>query len=164
MNEAHAMRYSVHPGADKMYYDLRGLYWWPEMKNDIAMYVTLGTRLNLSTAYHPKTNGQSECTIQTLEDMLRACAMDFGENWDTHLPLVEFSYNNSYHSSIKCAPFEALYGRRCRTPIAWTELGEGKLLGPEIVQETTDKFVEIKERLKVARDRQKSMPANVRSR
>nr|GEY71652.1 putative reverse transcriptase domain-containing protein [Tanacetum cinerariifolium] len=124
----------------------------------------LGTRLNLSTAYHPKTNGQSECTIQTLEDMLRACAMDFGENWDTHLPLVEFSYNNSYHSSIKCAPFEALYGRRCRTPIAWTELGEGKLLGPEIVQETTDKFVEIKERLKVARDRQKSMPANVRSR
>nr|GFC21224.1 putative reverse transcriptase domain-containing protein [Tanacetum cinerariifolium] len=77
--------------------------------------------------------------------MLRACAMDFGRNWDTHLPLVEFSYNNSYHSSIKCAPFEALYGRRCRTPIAWTEVGEGKLLGPEIVQETTDKIVQIKE-------------------
>nr|GFC35395.1 putative reverse transcriptase domain-containing protein [Tanacetum cinerariifolium] len=63
--------------------------------------------------------------------MIRACAMDFGGNWDTYLPLVEFSYNNSYHSSIKCAPFEALYGRKCRTPIAWTEVGEGKLLGPE---------------------------------
>nr|GEV00680.1 putative reverse transcriptase domain-containing protein [Tanacetum cinerariifolium] len=75
---------------------------------------------------------------------------------DTHLPLVEFSYNNSYHSSIKCAPFEALYGRKCQTPIAWTEVREGKLLGPEIVQETTDKIVQIKERLKVARDCQKS--------
>nr|GEY93227.1 putative reverse transcriptase domain-containing protein [Tanacetum cinerariifolium] len=92
--------------------------------------------------------------------MLRACAMDFGGNWDTHLPLVEFSCNNSYHSSIKCAPFEALYGRRCRTPIAWTEVGEGKLLGPEIVQETTDKIIQIKERLKVARDRQKSYANN----
>nr|GEW81735.1 reverse transcriptase domain-containing protein [Tanacetum cinerariifolium] len=116
----------------------------------------LGTRLDLSTTYHPETDGQSERTIQTLEDMLRACAMDFGGNWDTHLPLVEFSYNNSYHSSIKYAPFKALCGRRCRTPIAWTEVGEGKLLGPEIVQETTDKIVQIKERLKVARDRQKS--------
>nr|GEX18721.1 hypothetical protein [Tanacetum cinerariifolium] len=76
--------------------------------------------------------------------------MDFGGNWDTHLPLVDFSYNNSYHSSIKCAPFEALYGRKCRTPIAWAEVGEGKLLGPEIVQETTDKIVQIKERLKEA--------------
>nr|GFD10032.1 putative reverse transcriptase domain-containing protein [Tanacetum cinerariifolium] len=78
----------------------------------------LGTQLDLSTAYHPETDGQSERTIQTLEDMLRACAMDFGGNWDTHLPLVEFSYNNSYHSSIKCAHFKALYGRKCQTPIA----------------------------------------------
>nr|GEU72534.1 putative reverse transcriptase domain-containing protein [Tanacetum cinerariifolium] len=156
MNEAHATRYSVHPRADKMYYDLRGLYGWPRMKKDIAMYKDLGTRLDLSTAYHPETDGQSERTIQTLEDMIRACAMDFGGNWDTHLPLVEISYNNSYHSSIKCAPFEALYGRRGRTAIAWTELGEGKLLGPEIIQETTDKIVQIKKRLKVARDRQKS--------
>nr|GEW15185.1 hypothetical protein [Tanacetum cinerariifolium] len=109
MNEAHATRYSIHLGADKMYYDLRGLYWWPGMKKDIAMYKALGTQLDLSTAYHPETDGQSERTIQTLEDMLRACAMDFGGNWDTHLPLVEFSYSNSYHSSIKCAPFEALY-------------------------------------------------------
>nr|GEX46110.1 reverse transcriptase domain-containing protein [Tanacetum cinerariifolium] len=121
-----------------------------------SLQKALGTQLDLSTAYHPETDGQSKRTIQTLEDMLRACAMDFGGNWDTHLPLVEFSYNNSYHSSIKCAPFEALYGRRCRTPIAWTKVVEGKLLGLEIVQETTDKIVQIKERLKVARDRQKS--------
>ncbi|GJR55141.1 putative reverse transcriptase domain-containing protein [Tanacetum coccineum] len=93
----------------------------------------LGKRLNLSTAYHPEINSQSERTIQTLEDMLRACAINFGGNWDTHLVLVEFSYNNSYHSNMKCAPFEALYGRRCRTPIAWVEVGESKLIGPEIV-------------------------------
>ncbi|GJX19592.1 putative reverse transcriptase domain-containing protein [Tanacetum coccineum] len=223
MNEAHTTRYSVYLGTDTMYYDLRGLYWWPGMKKDMyvskcltcskvkaehqkpsgllqqpeipewkwknitmdfinklprtrsghdsiwvivdrrtkfdhflavredfkteklaRLYINgivashdvpvsiisdrdsyftsrfwqslqndLGTRLDLSTAYHPKTNGQSERTIQTLEDMLRACAIDFGGNWDTHLLLVEFSYNNSYHSSVKCAPFEALYGRKC---------------------------------------------------
>nr|GFC33292.1 putative reverse transcriptase domain-containing protein [Tanacetum cinerariifolium] len=116
----------------------------------------LGTQLDLSTAYHPETDGQSKRTIPTLEGILRACAIDFGRNWDTHLPLVEFSYNNSYHSNINYAPFEALYGRKCRTPIAWTEVGESKLLGPEIVQETTDKIVQIKERLKVIRDHQKS--------
>nr|GEY95980.1 putative ribonuclease H-like domain-containing protein [Tanacetum cinerariifolium] len=164
MNKAHATRYFVHPGADKMYYDLRGLCWWPRMKKDIAMYKALGTPLDLSTAYHPKTDGQSKRTIQTLEDMLRACAMDFGGNWDTHLPLVEFSYNNSYHSNIKCTLFEALYGRRCQTPIAWTKVGEGKLLEPEILQETTDKIVQINERLKVARDHQKTMPTNIGSR
>ncbi|GJX51491.1 putative reverse transcriptase domain-containing protein [Tanacetum coccineum] len=81
-------------------------------------------------------------------------------NWDTHLPLVEFSYNNSYHTSVKCAPFKALYGRKCRTPIAWAEVGESQLIGPEIVQETTDKIVQIEERLKTARDRQKSYADN----
>ncbi|GJT09034.1 putative reverse transcriptase domain-containing protein [Tanacetum coccineum] len=118
--------------------------------------MALGMRLDLSTTYHPETDGQSEHTIQTLEDMLRACVIDFGGNWDTHLLLVEFSYNNSYHSSVKCAPFEALYGRKCRTPIAWAEVGESKLFGPEIIQETTNKIVQIKERLKAARDRHKS--------
>ncbi|GJV70824.1 putative reverse transcriptase domain-containing protein [Tanacetum coccineum] len=178
MNEAHATNYSVHPGADKMYYDLRDLYWWPRMKKDIAillrtnnghdaiwvivdrltkfahflavrkdyktenlaiLYINeivarhgvpvsiisdhdscftsqfwqslqkaLGTQLDLSTAYHPQTDGQSERTIQTLEDMLRAYAIDFGGNWDTHLP-------------------------KYRTPIAWAEVGESKLIGPEIV-------------------------------
>ncbi|GKA44609.1 putative reverse transcriptase domain-containing protein [Tanacetum coccineum] len=104
----------------------------------------------------PQTDGQSERTIQTLEDMLRACVLDFGGSWDVHLPLVEFSYNNSYHSSVRCAPFEALYGRKCRSPIMWAEVGEGQLIGPELVQETTEKISQIKDRLKAARDRQKS--------
>ncbi|GKD72735.1 hypothetical protein Tco_1331017, partial [Tanacetum coccineum] len=127
-----------------------------------SLQKALGTRLDLSTAYHPETDGQSERTIQTLEDMLRACAIDFGGNWDTHLLLVEFSYNNSYHSSVKCAPYEALYGRKCRTPIAWAEVGESKLIGPKIIQETTDKIVQIKERLKTTRDRKKSYADNRR--
>ncbi|GJV44703.1 putative reverse transcriptase domain-containing protein [Tanacetum coccineum] len=102
------------------------------------------------------TDGQSKRTIQTLEDMLRACVIDFGGSWDVYLPLAEFSYNNSYHSSIRCAPFEALYGRKCRSPVLWAEIGEGSLIGPELVLETTDKVVLIKEKLKAARDRQKS--------
>ena len=122
----------------------------------------MGTKLNLSTAYHPQTDGQSERTIQTMEDMLRACVIDFGGNWDEHLPLIEFSYNNSYHTSINAAPFEALYGRKCRTPVCWAEVGESQLSGPEIVQETTDRVIQIKERLKAARDRQKSYADNRR--
>ncbi|GKA55735.1 reverse transcriptase domain-containing protein [Tanacetum coccineum] len=263
MDEAYKSKYSVHPGADKMYYDLRDRYWWPRMKKDIAEYVSkcltclkvkaehqrpsteipvwkwegiamdfvtklprtssghdtiwvimdrltksahflpmredykmdrlarlylneivarhgvpisiisdhdshftsrfwqsmqeaLGTRLDMSTTYHPQTDGQSERTIQTLEDMLRACILDFGGSWDVHLPLVEFSYNNSYHSSMRCAPFEALYGRKCRSPIMWAEVGEGQLIGPELVQETTEKISQIKDRLKAAHDHQKS--------
>ncbi|GJS14306.1 reverse transcriptase domain-containing protein [Tanacetum coccineum] len=274
MDEAHKTKYSVHPGADKMYYDLRDRYWWPRMKRDIATYVSkcltcskvkaehqrpsgllqqpeipkwkwdkitmdfitklprsksgndtiwvivdrltksahflairedysterlakiyvdeivarhgvpvsiisdrdgqftsrcwqtvqkaLGTRLDMSTAYHPQMDGQSKRTIQTLEDMLRACVIDFGGSWDVHLPLAEFSYNNSYHSSIKCAPFEALYGRKCRSPVLWAEIGESSLIGPELIQETTDKVVLIKEKLKAARDRQKSYADNRR--
>ncbi|GKB41000.1 putative reverse transcriptase domain-containing protein [Tanacetum coccineum] len=123
LDEAHATRYSIHPRADKMYHDLRDMYWWPGIKKDIATYVSKyltyskkasGTRLDMSTAYHHQTDGQSERTIQTLEYMLRACVIDFGGSWDTHLPLAEFSYNNNYHSSIRCAPFEALYGRKLR--------------------------------------------------
>ncbi|GJW79841.1 putative reverse transcriptase domain-containing protein [Tanacetum coccineum] len=82
-----------------------------------SMQEVLGTRLDMSTAYHPQADDQSERTIQTLEDMLRACVLDFGGSWDVYLPLVEFSYNNSYHSSVRCPPFEALYGRKCRSPI-----------------------------------------------
>ncbi|GKB02201.1 putative reverse transcriptase domain-containing protein [Tanacetum coccineum] len=93
----------------------------------------LGTNLDMSIAYHPQTDGQSERTIQTLEDMLRACAIDFGKGWVNHLPLVEFSYNNSYHASIKVAPFEALYGRKCRSPVCWTEVGEAQILGPKLI-------------------------------
>ncbi|GJX57486.1 reverse transcriptase domain-containing protein [Tanacetum coccineum] len=120
----------------------------------------LGTRLDMSTAYHPQMDGQSERTIQTLEDMLRAYIIDFGGSCDVHLPLAEFSYNNSYHSSIRYAPFEALYGRKCRTPVLWAEIGESSLIGPELVQEMTDKEVLIKEKLKVARDCQKSYAGN----
>ncbi|GJW50953.1 putative reverse transcriptase domain-containing protein [Tanacetum coccineum] len=172
MDKAHKSKYFVHPGADKMYYDLRDRYWWPGMKKDIemdrlarlylneivarhgvpisiisdhdsrftsrfwqSMQKALETRLDMSMAYHPQTDGQSERTIQTLEYMLRACILDFRGSWDVHLPLVMFSYNNSNHSNVRCALFEALYGRKCCSPIMW---------------------VEIKDRLKVARDRQKS--------
>ncbi|GJX16801.1 putative reverse transcriptase domain-containing protein [Tanacetum coccineum] len=118
-----------------------------------TMQEALGTRLDMSMAYHPQTDGQSERTIQTLEDMLRACVLDFRGSWDVHLPSVEFSYNNSYHSSVRCAPFKALYGRKYRSPIMWTEVREGKLIGPELVEETTKKISQIKDRLKAAHDR-----------
>ncbi|GKC29719.1 putative reverse transcriptase domain-containing protein [Tanacetum coccineum] len=101
----------------------------------------LGTQLDMSTAYHPETDRQSERTIQTLEDMLRACVIDFGKGWERHLPLVEFSYNNSYHASIKAASIETLYGRKCRSPICWAEVGDVKLTGPEIIHETTKKII-----------------------
>ncbi|GJS30510.1 putative reverse transcriptase domain-containing protein [Tanacetum coccineum] len=268
MDEAHKSKYSVHPRADKMYYDLKDRYWWPGMKKDIVVYVSkcltclkvkdehqrpsgllqqpkipewkweriamdfvtelprtssghdtiwvivdrltkfayflpmredfemdrlarlyqndivarhgvpiliisdrdsrftlmfwqsmqeaLGTRLDMSTTYHPQTDGQSERTIQTMEDMMREYVLDFGESWDVHLPLVEFSYNNSYHSSVRCASFEALYGRKCRSPIMCTEVGEGQLIGSELVQETMKKISQITDRLKAARDCQKS--------
>ncbi|GJR05074.1 putative reverse transcriptase domain-containing protein [Tanacetum coccineum] len=111
--------------------------------------------LNEIVARHG-ADGQSERIIQTLEDMLRACVLDFKGSWDVHLPLVEFSYNNSYHASVRCAPFEALHGRKCRLPIMWAEVGEGQLIGLVLVQETTKKISQIKDRLKAARDRQKS--------
>nr|GFA77555.1 putative reverse transcriptase domain-containing protein [Tanacetum cinerariifolium] len=242
--DLHGMINKLEPRADgtlyKMYQDLKRLYWWPNMKAEIATYVSkcltcakvkieyqkpsagqdtiwvivdrltksahflpmreddtlekltrqylkevvsrhgvpvsiisdrggrftsnfwkslnkaLGTRLDMSTAYHPETDGQSERTIQTLKDMLRACVLDFGKGWDKHLPLVEFSYNNSYHTSIKAAPFEALYGRKCRSPICWAEVGDRQLTGPEIIHETTEKIVQIKSCIQAAHDRQKS--------
>ncbi|GJV20866.1 putative reverse transcriptase domain-containing protein [Tanacetum coccineum] len=121
-----------------------------------SLQEAMGTQLDMSTAYHPETDGQSERTIQTLEDMLRACVINFGSSWDRHLPLVEFSYNNSYHASIKAAPFEALYGRKCRSPVCWSEVGDSQLTGPELVRETTEMIVQIKNRLITARSRQKS--------
>nr|GEZ69783.1 putative reverse transcriptase domain-containing protein [Tanacetum cinerariifolium] len=116
----------------------------------------LGTSLDMSMAYHPETDGQYERTIQTLKDMLRACVIDFGKGWVNHLPLVEFSYNEELHASIKAVPFEALYGRKCRLPVCWNEVREFHLTGPEIMQETTEKIVQIKQRIQTARDRQKS--------
>nr|GFC01001.1 putative nucleotidyltransferase, ribonuclease H [Tanacetum cinerariifolium] len=90
-----------------------------------------GTRLKFSTAFHPQTDGQSERTIQTLEDMLRSCALEWTGNWDDYICLVEFAYNNSWHASIKCAPFEMLYGRKCRAPICWDQVGERVIEGPK---------------------------------
>ncbi|GKA12034.1 putative reverse transcriptase domain-containing protein [Tanacetum coccineum] len=208
MDEAHKSRYSVHPGADKMYYDLRDMpssllqqpkipeWKWERIAMDfitklprtgnghdaiwvivdrltksahflpicedfkmdrlarlylneiIARHDALGTRLDMSMAYHLQTDGQSEHTIQTLKDMLRSCAMEFRGSWDIHLPVVKFSYNNSYHSSVRYAPFEALYERKCRSPILWAEVGERHMIVPEIVQETTENISQIKDRLK----------------
>ena len=117
----------------------------------------MGTRLHFSTTFHPQIDGQSERTIQTLEDMLRACMIEFKGSWDTHLSLMEFAYNNNYQSSIGMAPFEALYGRKCRTPVCWDEVEERRLIGPELVQITLDKIQIVRDRLKIARDRQKSL-------
>ncbi|GJT32113.1 putative reverse transcriptase domain-containing protein [Tanacetum coccineum] len=110
----------------------------------------------MSTAYHPQTDGQRERTIQTLEDMLCLCVIDFRNDWVKHFPLVEFSYNNSYHASIKAAPFEVLYGRKCRSTVCWAEVGQVQLTGPELVQETTERIIQIKQRIQTTRDRQKS--------
>uniref|UniRef100_A0A2N9H2J6 Integrase catalytic domain-containing protein n=1 Tax=Fagus sylvatica TaxID=28930 RepID=A0A2N9H2J6_FAGSY len=224
LSEAHNTGYTMYPGGTKMYRDLKGTFWWNNMKREIAGYVArclvcqqvkiehqrpggllqplpipewkwehismdfvtgfprtpsvrlhgvpvtivsdrdrrfvsqfwkklhmaMGTNLNFSTAFHPQTDGQSERTIQILEDMLRACAIDFRGSWEEHLPLVEFAYNNSYQASIQMAPYEALYGRKCRSPICWDDIGERKILGPEIVQHTVDKIQLIRERLRSA--------------
>ncbi|GKF36661.1 reverse transcriptase domain-containing protein, partial [Tanacetum coccineum] len=126
------------------------------MKLPKSLQKDLGTNLDMSIAYHPQTDRKSERTIQTLKDMLRACEIDFGKGWVNHLSLVEFSYNNSYHASINAAPFEALYGQKCRSPVCWAEVGQVQLTGLEIVQETTKKIIHIKQRMQVAHDMQKS--------
>ncbi|GKB47133.1 reverse transcriptase domain-containing protein [Tanacetum coccineum] len=121
-----------------------------------SLQEALGMNFDMSTAYHPQTDGQSERTIQTLEDMLCACVIDFGSSWDRHLPLVEFSYNNSYHASIKAAQYEALYRWKCRSPICWSEVRDSQLTGPELIRDTTKKIVQIKNCLLIARSRKKS--------
>ncbi|GKA21367.1 putative reverse transcriptase domain-containing protein [Tanacetum coccineum] len=239
MHESHKLKYSIHLGSEKMYQDMKKLYWWPNMKADIATYKwdnimmdfitklpksshgfdtiwvivdrliksahflligendpldklarlflnrivarhripvsivcdhdgrfmsnfwksfqkALGTGISMSTAYHRETDSQSERTIQTLEDMLRTCVIDFSKGWVKHFRLAEFSYNNSYHAIIKAAPYEALYGRKCQSPMCWAKVGEAQLTGPELIQETTEKIVLIKQRIQAAQDRQKS--------
>nr|GEW65353.1 retrotransposon protein, putative, Ty3-gypsy subclass [Tanacetum cinerariifolium] len=207
MDEAHAMRYSLHLGADKMYYDLIDMCWWPGMKKDIATYVSkcltcsnvkvehqrrLGLlqqqeipewkweRITMGFIMRLPRSSRGYDIILVIVDRLTKSAYflairedykikklarlyidEIVASWDTHLPLAEFSYNNSYHSSILCAPFEALYGRKCRSPILWAEIRESRLIGPELVQETTNKLV-IKERLKAVRDCQKNYADNRR--
>ena len=101
---------------------------WKEMQS------ALGTSLNFNTTFHPQTDGRSERVIQVLEDMLRSCALDFSRSWDKYILLMEFAYNNSYQSSICMTPYEALYGRRCRTPVCWTKLNDHKVIGLDIVK------------------------------
>nr|GEY14211.1 putative reverse transcriptase domain-containing protein [Tanacetum cinerariifolium] len=129
IDEAIKSKYYVHPGVDKMYYDLKDSRFTSRFWQ--LMQQALGTRLDMTTPYHPQTDGQSEHSIQTLEDMLRACVLDIKGSWDDLLLLVEFLYNNSYHFSVKCASFEYLYGRKFRSPILWAEVEDGHLIGPE---------------------------------
>jgi hypothetical protein len=116
----------------------------------------MDTKLNFSFAYHPQTDGQTESTNQVLEDMLRAYALKYGGSWDKSLPFAEFSYNHSYQASLKMAPFEALSGRKCRTPLYWSETGESQLFGLEIIKEAERQVQVVCENLKVAQSRQKS--------
>jgi hypothetical protein len=120
------------------------------------LHKSLGTKLLHSSAYHPQTSGQTKRVNQILEDMLRACVLEFPQKWDDCLPLAEFSYNNSYQESIKMAPFEALYGRRCRTPLNWSEPGERWFFRPDMVKETEEKVQRIIHNLKEAQARQKN--------
>ena len=123
---------------------------WNELQS------ALGTKLKFSTTFHPQIDGQSERLIQVLEDMLRGCVMEFSGSWDRYIPMMEFAYNNSFQSIIGMAPYEALYVRKCRTPVCWTELNEHKVTGPDIVKDTEEKVQVIRERLKATSDRQKS--------
>ena len=121
-----------------------------------AFQQALGTEIKLSTAYHPQTDGQSERTIQTLEDLLRSCTLEWGGDWEQHLPLVEFAYNNSYQASIGMTPFEALYGRPCRSPTCWLESPDVVIVGPQLLLEATEKVNSIRQKIKASQDRQKS--------
>ena len=124
---------------------------WEELQS------AFGTRLNFSTAFHPQIDGQSEKVIQVLEDMIRGCVLDFSGSWDRYIPLMEFAYNNSYQSSIGMTPYEALYGRRCKTPICWIELDEHKIIiCLDLVKDMEEKVQIIQQKLKAASDRQKS--------
>jgi hypothetical protein len=117
------------------------------------LHESLDTQLNFSSAYHPQTDGQTERTNQVLEDMLRACGLQHGGSWDKSLPYAEFSYNNSYQASLKMSPFEALYGRKCMTPLYWDQTGERQFFGPKLIQETEEQVRMIRENLRIAQSR-----------
>ena len=117
--------------------------------------MVMGTQLMISTSFHQQTDGQSEITIQVLEDMVRSCVLDHKGSWEEHLPLVEFSYNNSYQASIQMAPYEALYGRPCRSPICWIVVGERSITGLDLIRDTSKKVGLIQKHLLTAQIRQK---------
>nr|GEU85318.1 hypothetical protein [Tanacetum cinerariifolium] len=162
MHELHKSKYSIHPGSNKMYQDLKPLYWWPNMKDDIATYVIKCLTYAKVKSKHQKPSGllqEPEILVWKWERI----TMDFvsglprtPSGWDRHLPLVEFSYNNSYHASIKAAPYEALYERKCRSPVCWSEVGDSQLTGRDVIRDTIEKIVQIKNRLLAARSYHKS--------
>jgi hypothetical protein len=116
----------------------------------------MGTTLSYNTAFHPQTDGQTERVNQVLEDMLRACALTYGTDWESSLLFAEFSYNNNFQASLRMAPFEALYGKKCRTPLAWSEVGERTLFGPAIIEVAKEKVEIVRENLRIAQSRKKS--------
>jgi hypothetical protein len=120
------------------------------------LHESMDTKLNFSSVYHLQTDGQTERTNQILEDMLRACVLKYGKSWDKSLPYVEFSYNNSYQASIEMTPYEALYGRQCRTPLFWSQTGESLIFGPEVLMDAKKQVQMIRENLKIAQSRYKS--------
>jgi hypothetical protein len=122
----------------------------------------MGTKLDFSTAYHPQSDGQTERVNKVLENLLRACVLTFDKDWESSLPYAEFSYNNSYQASIKMSPFEALYGRKCQTPLMWSNIGENTLEGPAFVKEAEEKVALIRKRLLEAQSRQKIYADNRR--
>nr|GEV15678.1 putative reverse transcriptase domain-containing protein [Tanacetum cinerariifolium] len=185
MHESHKSKYSIHPGWDKMYQDLKMMYWWPNMKAEIATYVSKcltcakvkakcqkpsgllvqpvipkwkweNITMHFVTKLPKTSSGQDTIWEVVSRHGVPVSIIFDRHSWDRHLPLVEFSYNNSYHTSIKVAPFEALYDRKCRSPICWDEVGYAQLTGPENVHKTTEKIIQIKKRIQAARNRQKS--------
>ena len=116
----------------------------------------MGTQLKFSTSFHPQTDGQTERTIQIIEDMLQGCVLDFRGSWNKYLPLIEFSNNNNYQSTIEMAPYEMHYGRKCRSPVHWDKTGEKQYLGPEAVERTTEAIQKIRAHMLTAQSRQRS--------
>ncbi|GJZ04094.1 putative reverse transcriptase domain-containing protein, partial [Tanacetum coccineum] len=174
MDKAYKMWYFVLPKADKMYYDLRDMYWWPGMKKEIILYVSKCLTCAKVKAEHQRpsvdrlTKSAQFLAIREDYSMEKLARLYIDEIVARHgvptsiISNKDGSFTSSYHSSIRCAPFEALYGRKCRSPVLWAEIGDSGLIGPELVQETTDKVVVIRDRLKAARDRQKSYADNRR--
>jgi hypothetical protein len=121
-----------------------------------SLHKAMGTDLHYSSAFHPQTDGQTERVNQVLEDLLRACVLTYGSDWEKSLPYVEFSYNNSYQASLKMAPFEAPYGRKCRTLLMWSEVGERTFFGPATIVEAEENVAKVRENPKIAQSRQKS--------